>query len=118
VLEFATKPVLHEGSWHILEVTPASDDTWQNIVAYRWRSKEALAVIIVNLGGGVSEAHIEVRDDLPAASVFVFADALSGKTYNWTGASLRDRGLWVRLEPGGAHLFLVHDAEEFPGSIK
>ena len=118
VLEFATKPVLHEGSWHILEVTPASDDTWQKIVAYRWRSKEALAVITVNLDDGVSEAHIEVRDDLPAASVFLFEDALSGKTYNWTGASLRDRGLWVRLEAGGAHLFLVHDAEEFPGSIE
>jgi hypothetical protein len=111
VLAFATKSVLHEGSWHILNVAPAGDGTWQNIVAYRWKSTEALAVITVNLGGGVSEAHVEVRDDLPAASVFVFEDALSGKTYNWTGASLRDRGLWVRLEPGRAHLFLVHDAD-------
>jgi hypothetical protein len=109
VLAFATNSVLHEGAWRILNVAAASDNTWQNVVAYRWRSDEMLAVIAVNLGHGVSEAHVDVRDDLGAPSVFDFEDALSGRTYRWTRASLLERGLWVRLDAGRAHLFLVRD---------
>jgi hypothetical protein len=107
VLEFATNPVLHEGSWRILNVAVASDDTWPNIIAYRWRSEEALAVIVVNLGARASEAHVEVAADIGSGNVCDFEDALSGRVYQWTRASLQERGLWVRLDAGQAHLFLV-----------
>lgn len=110
ILLFATRGVLHEGTWRILNVSAASDDTWHNIVAYRWRSENALAVITVNLAAVHSEAHIDVGADLSSAAAFDFEDALSGATYNWTRASLVERGLWVRLGPGQAHLFAVHSA--------
>ena len=110
VLRFASHSALHEGSWRILNVSPASDDTWHNIVAYRWRVDSALAVITVNLAVVYSEAHIDVSADLSSAAAFDFEDALSGATYNWTRASLLERGLWVRLGPGQAHLFVVRRA--------
>ncbi len=110
VLRFASHSALHEGSWRNLNVLPASDDTWHNIVAYRWRADNALAVITVNLNTTASEAHIDVSADLGSAFAFDFDDALSGATYNWTRASLLERGLWVRLGPGEAHLFLVRSA--------
>jgi hypothetical protein len=40
VLKFASHPTLHEGAWRMLNVSPASDDTWHNIVAYRWRAED------------------------------------------------------------------------------
>jgi hypothetical protein len=72
---------------------------------------EALAVITVNLGTSVSEAHVEVRDDMGSSSVFDFDDALSGNSYQWTRQSLYERGLWVRLDGGQAHLFIVRSRE-------
>lgn len=108
VLRFATQTALHEGTWRMLNVSAGSDDTWQNIVAYRWRMEDALAVITINLGASASEAHVEVAGDLGDGTTFDFQDALTGATYNWTRASLIERGLWVRLDAGKAHLFSVH----------
>ena len=110
VLRFASHSALHEGTWRILNVSRASDDTWQNIVAYRWRRDSALAVITVNLAAVHSEAHVDVSADLSSATAFDFEDAVSGATYNWTRASLFERGLWVRLGPGQAHLFCVRSS--------
>jgi hypothetical protein len=110
VLRFASHSVLHEGSWRILNVVPASDNTWHNIVAYRWRTDNALAVITLNLNATDSEAHVDVAADLGSGNAFDFEDAISGATYNWTRASLIERGLWVRLGAGQAHLFAVRNA--------
>jgi hypothetical protein len=96
----------------MLNVSPGSDDTWQNIVAYRWRTDEALAVITINLGASASEAHVDVAAELDSSDTLDFQDALTGATYNWTRESLLDRGLWVRLEAGKAHLFYVQSSGE------
>lgn len=111
VLRFATHPALRDGAWRLLDVSPASDDTSQNVVAYRWRSEDALAVITINLGASASEAHVNVAAELGPATTFEFEDALTGATYNWTRASLEHRGLWVRLDAGKAHLFFVRSSE-------
>jgi alpha amylase-like protein len=111
VLRFASHSTLHEGTWRMLNVSPGSDDTWQNVVAYRWRSDEALAVITVNLGARTSEAHVDVAADLGSGAAFDFQDALTDATYNWTRTSLLERGLWVRLDAGSAHLFTVRFPE-------
>lgn len=109
VFQYSSSSVLHEGTWRTLNVLAASDDTWHNIVAYRWRHENALAVIVLNLGDTPSEAHVDVAADLGSGAAFDFQDALTGATYNWTRASLRERGLWVRLEGGRAHLFSVRN---------
>ncbi len=111
VLRFATDAALHEGTWRMLSVSPASDDTWQNIVAYRWRTPDALAVITVNLSARASEGHVDVAADLGPGTSLDFEDALTGATYNWSRTSLDERGLWVRLDAGKAHLFLVRRSE-------
>jgi alpha amylase-like protein len=111
VLRFATHAALHEGAWRMLNVSPASDGTWQNVVAYRWRSEDALAVITVNLGTSASQAHVDVTGDLGPGTTHGFEDALTGATYNWSRTSLDEHGLWVRLDAGKAHLFFVRPSE-------
>jgi alpha amylase-like protein len=108
VLAFTARNVLHDGAWRILDVSPATDHTWQNIVAYRWRAGAALAVVVVNLSATSSEAHVSVSGELTDADAFDFEDELTGHSYRWTHESLDARGLWVRLDGGRGHLFLVH----------
>jgi hypothetical protein len=108
VLEFASEPVLHDGVWRILNVSPGGDHSWGNVVAYRWRLEESLAIIVANLGDIPSQAHVAVAGDLPDGAEFDFVDRLTGESYRWARDSLNARGLWVRLEPGRAHLFTVN----------
>ena len=70
--------------------------------------------LAVNLGATGSEAHINVSADLNGADAFDFDDELTGETYRWTRESLLARGLWVRLDAGLAHLFLVHNRKSRP----
>jgi hypothetical protein len=107
-LAFARAEVLHEGDWKLLVVSAAGDGTYENIVAYRWRSSRALAVIAVNLGHGSSQAYLAVGGELPAGTAFDLVDALTGITYRRTRESLFQSGLYVRLDRGQAHLFTVH----------
>ena len=107
MLRFARAPLLHEGDWRLLHVSPAGDHTFNDIIAYRWRSADALAVVAVNLGGSASQAHVDVAADLPDSDAFDFVDALTDARYPRTRESLMASGLYVRLEAGSAHLFEV-----------
>jgi len=107
LLRFARAPLLHAGDWRLLDVTAAGDRTFNDIVAYRWRSDDALAVIALNLGGFASQAHLPVSEDLPDGDQFDFVDALTDARYRWTRDSLRASGLYVRLDAGSAHVFDV-----------
>jgi hypothetical protein len=107
-LAFARDEVLHKGEWKLLTVSSAGDPSFADIVAYRWRSSEALALVAVNLGAATSQAHVAIDGDLFPGEAFDFEDRLTGATYRWTRDALLDRGLYVRLEAGRAHLFTVH----------
>ena len=107
ILRFARAPLLHDGVWRLLHVTGAGDHTFNDVVAYRWRSSHALAVVVVNLGRSASQAHVYLGADLLDGDEFDFVDALTDARYRWTRESLVSAGLYVRLAAGGAHLFTV-----------
>jgi hypothetical protein len=106
-LAFARARVLLEGEWKLLTVSTAGDPSFAGIIAYRWRSADSLALVTVNLGAATAQAHVAIGDDLFPGAAFDFDDRLTDATYRWTRDSLLDRGLYVRLEAGRAHLFHV-----------
>ena len=80
-------------------------------LAYRWRSAASLAVVVVNPGASAAQAHVGIAADLPAGSAFDFEDRLTDARYRWTREALDRTGLYVRLEAGRAHLFMVRTVE-------
>jgi hypothetical protein len=112
VLAFARTEVLHDGEWRLLTVSPAGDRSFHDIIAYRWRSPRALAVIVVNLGAGAAQAHVAVGGDLFPGAAFDFADSLTSVVYRRTRGPLLEHGLYVRLDAGRAHLFSVRPVDE------
>ena len=110
LLAAAVAPLFHHGDWKLLEAASAGDSTFGDLVAYRWRQGPALAVVVVNLGPGVSSGHVPIAPDLPGGQAFELADALNGATYRWKRQALDARGLFVRLGPGQAHVFSVRGA--------
>jgi hypothetical protein len=109
VLRFTSKPVLHDGTWGALDAATAGDDTFRGILAYRWQTSDALAIVAVNFSALAAQANIFFSRVLPDdGEAFIFADALTGERYRWTREALDRTGLYVRLGAGGAHLFSVH----------
>jgi glycosidase len=107
VLRVSADRVFREGDWRMLDVSAAGDLTFNDIVAYRWRSAARLAIVVVNLRGSPSQAHVAVAADLPPGAGFDFHDTLTGARYRWTRESLEQGGLYVRLEGGQAHVLFV-----------
>ena len=107
LLATTSAPLFHEGEWKLLELSSAGDGSFGDLVAFRWRRGEELAVVVANLGSNVASAFVMVVPDLPRGESFDLTDRLTGVAYRWTRRSLDVRGLYVRLEPGGAHLFAV-----------
>jgi len=110
VLRFASGSLLHDGDWALLPVTSSGDHTFWDVVACRWRSGTDLAVIVANAGPCQAQALVAIAGDLFPGATFDFEDALTDARYRRTRESLEAPGLYVRLEPGGAHLFHVRPA--------
>jgi hypothetical protein len=109
LLGVANERILHEGEWAVLDVVSAADDTFQHLLAWRWRAATDLCVIVVNVSESAAQGHVRVTSDVspdgPASLVFV--DAIGGGQYTWDRNVLRERGLYVRLDAGRAHVFEV-----------
>jgi hypothetical protein len=111
-LHFGTSDVVRKGEWRLLAVSAAGDETFEDIVAYRWRLGDNLAVVAVNIGRAPAQAHIALGGDLGKGSAFDFEDRLTDACYHRTRADLERTGLYVRLEAGQGHLFRVTDSSE------
>jgi hypothetical protein len=108
LLGTAAEAVFHAGEWRLLPVSAAGDDSSSDLVAYRWRDGAALSVVVANAGGRVAQGHVSLGDDVPDAKACDFEDRLTDTRYRWTRDLLVSPGLYVRLEPGRAHVFSVH----------
>jgi hypothetical protein len=107
LLATASTPLLRHGEWKLLETSSAGDSSFGDLIAFRWRLGDAVAVVVANLGIGNATGHVPIVADLPAGNTFDFTDRLTDVTYRWARRSLDVRGLYVRLEPGAAHVFVA-----------
>jgi hypothetical protein len=106
VRAFAAAAAVRDGVWKPLDVAPAGDDTFDHIVAYRWRARDDRVVVAVNPGKAVAQALVVVDDDFAGPGAWTLDDAMDGRQYAWNRDSAQTP-LFVRLEPGRAHLFKV-----------
>jgi hypothetical protein len=114
LLGAAHRPLFHDGDWKLLDVSPAGDATFQDLIAYRWRLGSDICVIAVNAGRTPAQGHVAVSDDLPDGERFDFCDCLTDRTSRWTRESLVQRGLYVRLPAGQAQVLRAGGAAARP----
>jgi hypothetical protein len=108
VLRFGCEDVVQRGEWRLQKISAAGDHTSVHIVSYCWRLGGALAVVVANPSNWTAQAHVAIAEDLTDGTTFEFEDRLTGESYRWTRESLERTGLFVRLDAGRAHLFIVH----------
>lgn len=107
LLNISNEPVFHSGEWKLLEVTSAGDSTSENLVAYQWRSNDALTLVVANLAGTVSQGRVHIPSGFSSALHYKFLDQLHDVAYDRAGSDISSQGLYVRLDPLRAHVFSV-----------
>ena len=107
LLALTHENIFHSGEWRLLGVEPCGDHSNEDLIAYCWQWNSAFKLVVVNLGSGASQGHIPLSGELDLARDFIFLDLLNDAEYERGGEDLARYGLYVRLEPGRAHLFDV-----------
>jgi len=109
LLRFADAEVFHAGEWQLLEVQPAGDDTFQDLIAYGWHSQADHRLIVVNLGNRTAQGKVQ-KAAVGASRNCLFRDLLDGSEYLWERAEIDSNGLYVRLAPYHAHVFEIRES--------
>ncbi|HEX9367743.1 MAG TPA: alpha-amylase family glycosyl hydrolase [Vicinamibacterales bacterium] len=108
LLKTIDAPLFHDGEWSLLDVAGAGDTRTSDLVACAWRNGTHLAIVAANITNRDTQGLVQVGE-LPTGDAFDLNDQLSDRTYRWTREDL-GRGLYVRLQSGDAHLFVVNAA--------
>ena len=108
LLKTIDAPLFHDGEWSLLDVAGVGDTRTSDLVACAWRNGTHLAIVAANITNRDTQGLVQVGE-LPTGDAFDLNDQLSDRTYRWTREDL-GRGLYVRLQSGDAHLFVVNAA--------
>ena len=117
LLKAIDKPLFHAGEWTLLDVRGAGDTTSTDLIACSWRPStrsarsgqgREMAVVVANITDHDAQGLVQIGD-LPKGDTFELTDQLSDQVYRWTRQDLAN-GLYVRLQAGDAHLFLIKAA--------
>lgn len=109
-LRIASADAFHAGEWKLLEVRPAGDDSFEDLLAYRWQLRSDCKLIVINLGGRSAQGRVQQAEpagDLPKC---VYRDELDNQGYVWDRTTVAHDGLYVRLGPYQAHAFSLSEA--------
>ena len=107
LLRATAAPLFHDGEWRSLDVLPADDSSFGDLVAFRWRNAVHLALVVVNLGEGTASGYLPIGAELPHGTGVDMVDLLTAGRRRVPRRSLDVRGLFVRLPPGGAQVLDV-----------
>jgi glycosidase len=110
ILRIANQDAFHDGKWTLLEVTPAGDPTFENLIACEWRSAGAWKAVVVNLGVGTAQGRVQFANGVPSSSSYVLRDELNDVRYVRNATEIADLGLYVRLDANRAHSFDIVSA--------
>ncbi|HSB35125.1 MAG TPA: alpha-amylase, partial [Nitrospirota bacterium] len=95
---------LRSGEWCLCERSGWPDNaSYQNLVAWCWRSAQERYLVVLNLSGTRSQGRVRVPwDELKGMSCRL-TDLFTGAVYEGKGEEMLNSGLYVYLEAWGFH---------------
>ncbi|MDA8387254.1 MAG: alpha-amylase family glycosyl hydrolase [Nitrospiraceae bacterium] len=105
LLSITGQDVFHTGQWRLKDVFPFADGSYQNLIAYTWKSASRLKLVVVNFDGGSSQGRIPLGGELDSGKDYRLTDELNGREYERRGADMSFEGLQVILGGYQAHIF-------------
>lgn len=95
------------GEWSLCERSGWSDNTsFENIVAWTWRSGNERALIVVNYSARRAQAMIQLTWDDLRGQIWRLSDAMNGDVFLRDGNQLCESGLFVDLAAWRFHFLM------------
>jgi hypothetical protein len=105
LLSILEQGAFHDGAWQLKEVESFNGDSFQNLVAYTWRSPLQIKLVVINLAENPSQGRIPITHDLVGEGDYLLRDELNNQKYIRKGEDMRTVGLHVILDGYKAHIF-------------
>ncbi|MFX0031462.1 MAG: alpha-amylase family glycosyl hydrolase [Candidatus Hodarchaeota archaeon] len=107
LMEIIPGKEFENGNWKLCKVNPGDDNTHENIIAYQWWTEKDRLLVVVNYSLQISRAYIILEELDYGIADWSFNDVLNQKKYSYNGQDLKEKGLFVRLDPWKGHIFQV-----------
>jgi hypothetical protein len=112
LLAVLRQPAVREGTWQLLECTPAWDGNWTHdcFLAFAWQgpNNERL-VVAVNYAANQSQCHVRLPLGDLDGKTWRLEDQLDSAGYDWNGDDLLGRGLFLDMAPWQAFVFALRE---------
>ncbi|MDQ1333641.1 MAG: hypothetical protein QG552_591 [Thermodesulfobacteriota bacterium] len=106
LLKGASLKGLRDGLWQLCDRTGWPDNaTYQNLIAWCWRSGAEHRLIIVNLSASSAQGQVLLPWDGLKGKTWQMTDLFTGETYERSGDEMCTQGLYVDLPSWGYHVF-------------
>lgn len=105
LLYITKKDLFYDGEWQLKEVASAGDDNFRNLIAHRWKAKNHLKLIVVNLSQDYSQGRISLKNEISGEMAYIVNDELNDQRYVRKGKDMANPGLHVILEGWQSHVF-------------
>jgi len=106
LLAIVNDSVIQDGKWSLL--TPAAawedNDSFKNILAWRWDHKALTKIIVVNFSNEVCQSRLFLLKDFNNEEI-VFTDDLAGVAYQREASDVVNNGLYIELQAFQSHIF-------------
>jgi hypothetical protein len=108
LLTVLRQPVVRDGQWQLLECAPAWQGNWTNdcFVAFAWQGKDGERLLVaVNYANHQSQCHVRLPFTDLSDDQWRLQDHFDTVAYDWNGADLQTRGLFLDEPPWKASVF-------------
>jgi len=105
LIKSASLNELRDGFWQLCDRTGWPDNaTYQNLIAWCWRSGAEHRLIIVNLSASSAQGQVLLPWDELKGKTWQMADLFTGEMYERSGDEMCTQGLYVDLPPWRYHV--------------
>lgn len=107
LVRLAASEGLQNGEWQLCERAGwPNNASFQNIVAWTWRSAEEYSLMVVNLSRQAAQARVVLPWGELRNATWHMMDLVSNDEYTRSGDELCNDGLFVDLPPWGFHVLV------------
>jgi hypothetical protein len=110
LLAILRDPVVRDGSWRLLNCTPAWEGnwTWDCFVAFNWVGSDgSRLLVVVNYAANQSQCYLRLPFEDLGGCRWQLQDLIGDDCFDREGNDLQTRGLYLDMPPWKASVFSV-----------
>ncbi|MFH0790795.1 MAG: alpha-amylase family glycosyl hydrolase, partial [Candidatus Omnitrophota bacterium] len=108
LMKIASNPIFRFGGFYVLE--PKNP----HLLAYTRTSQEGRALVVINTSWKWQSGSIRLDWQLDSGRQYCLNDIYHHRKFDsHSGSEINEKGIYVELDPGDSHVFIIQDEQEY-----